>query len=78
LLAEAGRPVAGFGAQYLVQDDFARGLDPRAASEAIRRWQEVGGTHASVVTMGRGLTTARDHIDQLAAVRRELEAAGLV
>jgi hypothetical protein len=68
----------GFGAQYLVQDDFARGLDPHAAAEVIRRWQEVGGTHASIVTMGQGLTTAQQHIDQLAAVRRELEVAGLV
>jgi probable F420-dependent oxidoreductase len=77
LLKEAGRPVAGFGAHWLVQDDYARGPDPEVAVDSIRRWRDVGGTHCSVVTMGRRFTTAREHIDHLATMRRQLEAAGL-
>lgn len=78
LLSEAGRPVSGFGAQYIVQDDFGRGLEPGAVVDSIRQWQAAGGTHASVVTMGRGFETADQHIDHLATVRQRLEAAGLV
>lgn len=76
LLKGADRRVEAFMAHYIVQDDFARGLDPRAVVDAIRRWRDAGGTHASVVTMGLGLATARQHIDHLAAVREGLETAG--
>jgi probable F420-dependent oxidoreductase len=76
LLAEAGRPVDEFGAEYLVQDSRAGGLSVGEAVNAVQRWQDAGGTHASVVTMGRGFETADQHIDHLADVRQRLAAVG--
>jgi probable F420-dependent oxidoreductase len=78
LLREAGRPADGFMAHYLMQDDFARGLEPEAVVDGVRRWRDAGGTHASVVTMGRGLETTAQHIDHLTTIRRRLEAAGIL
>ena len=77
LLAEAGRPIAEFRAHYMVQNSRATGMDAQETVDAIRRWRDAGGTHASVVTMGLGLDTVDKHIDQLADVRRRLEAVGL-
>ena len=77
LLEEAGRPVEGFGAQHVVQDNTGKGLDPQAAVDSIRRWQDGGGTAASIVTMGRGYRTVDQHLDHLAELRRRLDAAGL-
>jgi hypothetical protein len=38
----------------------------------IDAWREAGGTHVSVVTMGRGLDSADAHIDYLATVAAAL------
>ena len=77
LLGEADRPLSGFVAHYIVQDDFGHGLETQSVVDAIRRWQDAEGTHASVVTMGRGMTTAQQHVDHLEVIRQRLEAAGL-
>jgi probable F420-dependent oxidoreductase len=74
LLAEAGRPVAGFGAEYLLQDIRGNGLGIPEAVDAARRWQDAGGTHLCVVTMGRGLATTDEHIAHLAEMRERLGA----
>lgn len=68
LLAEAGRGVDGFGADYLLPG----GVGVEAALEMIQRWREAGGTHAAVRTMGFGFTTAEQHIEHLAKVREKL------
>ncbi|MFY9329523.1 MAG: LLM class F420-dependent oxidoreductase [Georgfuchsia sp.] len=75
LLTTAGRPVAEFGADYLVQDNLARGLGVQEVVDALRRWRDAGGTHASVATMGRRFTTAEQHIAYLAEVRQRMDAA---
>ena len=31
----------------------------------LERWRQAGGSHASVVTMGAGLTSVDDHIDAI-------------
>jgi len=72
LLEQEGRDPAGFRAFYLMQDDYANGVDVDAAADNIRRWEDAGGTHASVVTMGRGYTTIDEHIAHLEAVRARL------
>lgn len=75
LLGEASRAVAGFGADYLMHEGHGRAFrDPAGTLDAARRWQDAGGTHVSVVTMGLGMTTARQHIDYLAEVRQKLSA----
>ena len=75
LLTENDRPAAAFGAEYLIQDDRAQGIDVREAVDWARRWQDAGGTHVSVVTMWRGFKTVAQHIDHLAEFRQRLDAA---
>lgn len=38
----------------------------------IRRWEDAGGTHVAVRTMGLGFTRAEQHIEHLAQVRQRL------
>ena len=52
--------------------------DPAAVVERARQWQDVGGTHASVVTMGLGFTTAGEHIAYARQVAEALARAGLL
>lgn len=73
LLAQAGRPVEGFGGHLIVQDSQARGLAVQDTVDAMNRWRDAGGTHASVGTMGRGHATPDAHIDFLAEVRQHLD-----
>lgn len=73
LLAEAGRPVEGFGAHLIVQGTNAQGLDVADSVEDLRRWRDAGGTHASIGTMGRGYRTADEHIDFLAEVLQRVD-----
>jgi len=65
-----GRSVEDFGAEYVVLPKD--GVGDLAAE--IDAWQEAGGTHASVVTMGLGLDSIDGHLDYLAAVA---DAVGL-
>jgi probable F420-dependent oxidoreductase len=72
LLQEFGRPISGFRAHYLMTDSRGRGLNVKETLDAAARWREAGGTHASVTTMGLGLTTADQHIAHFAEVRQRL------
>jgi len=74
LLAEEGRSIAGFGADYVVQDNYGRGLGVAEAIDALRRWKDAGGTHASVVTMGLGFSTMEQHIAHLVEIRQRMNA----
>jgi probable F420-dependent oxidoreductase len=59
-----GRSVEDFGGDHVV-------LPPGSVSEVtaeIDAWREAGGTHASVVTMGRGLDSVDAHVDYSASV----------
>lgn len=76
LLTEKGRPVDGFEAHCLIMDERFAGLDAVAAADNIRRWQDAGGTAASIVTMGRGFRTADEHLDHFARVRQALGGVG--
>jgi probable F420-dependent oxidoreductase len=59
-----GRSVEDFGGEYVALPRGGMG-DLMAEIDA---WREVGGTHVSVVTMGRGLDSVDGHIDYLASV----------
>jgi probable F420-dependent oxidoreductase len=75
LLAMENRPVECFKAYCLLQDRYANGLPIPRALDAMRRWRDAGGTHASVVTMGLGYTEKEQHLDhfrQLSEKLREL------
>jgi probable F420-dependent oxidoreductase len=68
LIAEIGRPLQEFGAEYLI----SAAVDPQVAADITCRWQEQGGTHVSVRTMGHGFTVPEQHIDYLAQVKARL------
>ncbi|MFZ0664957.1 MAG: LLM class F420-dependent oxidoreductase [Acidimicrobiales bacterium] len=66
-----GRSVEEFGGEYVVVP--RGGLGDLTAE--IDSWREAGGTHASVVTMGRGLDSVDAHIDYIASVAGALSLA---
>jgi probable F420-dependent oxidoreductase len=71
-LKEAGRSEAGFG----LHCNMLRAKSPQAVVEAASRWRDVGGTHASVVTMGQNFTTIDQHIDYMKTVANAVRGAG--
>jgi probable F420-dependent oxidoreductase len=72
LLNEADRSIDDFGAEYLLQDKRNIGLAVPDALDNLRRWEDAAGTHAAVVTMGRGFRTIEQHIDHLSEIRQRL------
>lgn len=73
-LAAEGRAEAPFGLQCNML--AAKSVD--AVIERVSRWQEVGGTHASVITMGCGFTTIDEHVSHIEKVADGLRKAGLL
>jgi probable F420-dependent oxidoreductase len=67
-LSEEGRPVSEFGADW----QLPNGTDVAASLQLIPRWQDAGGTHAGVRTLGLGFTTLQQHLDHVAEVRQRL------
>ncbi len=72
LVSAQNREVGEFGGEYAVFG--AR--SPSEAADRIRAWGEVGGTHASIVTMGMGHSSIDDHIEFLADVASMLGLPG--
>jgi probable F420-dependent oxidoreductase len=73
-LKEAGRPEDRFG----LHCNMLKAKTPQAVVETAARWRDVGGTHASVSTMGLNFTTLEQHIDYMKTVGEALRAAGLL
>jgi probable F420-dependent oxidoreductase len=73
-LRDAGRPVEGFGLHI----NMLRAKSAPDVVETIRRWADVGGTQASINTMGQGFTTTEQHIDHMKRVAEALGAANLL
>jgi len=73
-LRENGRDPDAFGKHltlnYTTKDETIPDL--------FARWRDAGGTHASVVTMSKGLKTAQEHIDYAASVAERLAKVGLM
>jgi probable F420-dependent oxidoreductase len=65
-----GRSVEEFGGEYVVPRGGREDL-----SAEIDTWREAGGTHVSVVTMGRGLDSVDAHLDYIASVADALGLA---
>lgn len=69
LLQEADRDLQDFGADWCLRGESAGDVHER-----IEQWRDVGGTHASVVTLGLGFGDDVDaHVRHLAAVAQELD-----
>lgn len=71
-LAEQGRTAADFGLHL----NMLQARTPQQVADTLRRWSDVGGTHASVVTMGLGLTGVDEHLAYMKDVAAELGLAG--
>lgn len=69
-LAEAGRADVAFGTEMIT----SRARTVAEVVDAAGRWQAVGGTHVSVLSMKMGLDSAAGHIDFVAAVKEALDA----
>jgi probable F420-dependent oxidoreductase len=69
LLREAGRSPKDFGAHCLIMTEMFTAQSVPEAADSIRTWEDAGGTHASIVTMGQAYTTASQHVDYLNEVR---------
>jgi probable F420-dependent oxidoreductase len=74
LLAEAGRPIEEFGAQFLMHPPEGPYTDGEIV-EGLLRLRKAGATHASIFTMGRGFTGVDQHIEYAAAVKQRYDAA---
>lgn len=72
LLAEQDRPVEGFRAQYNVSKGGGIATSPEETVDILRRWEDAGGTHASIITMGRGYREVDEHLDHLETVRAKI------
>jgi len=67
-LQQAGRDPASFG-----RDITTPPLDAACVRDMVMRWRDAGGTHATIGTIGRGLTTVDAHIDFIAHMKRLLD-----
>ena len=67
-LNEEERSAERFGAEYLV----SQAANVAEVIDIARRWEDVGGTHLGVRTMGLGFLEASQHVDFLAEVKQRL------
>ena len=63
LVREEGRKVEDFGADWLFQ--IGEGGGGQGDLDRIKRWQDSGATHISILSLTLGFKTAEQHIDQL-------------
>lgn len=63
-MKEAGRSLEGFE----LHCNMVRAKSVEQVVETALRWRDIGGTHASVVTMGKGFTSVQQHIDHMRLV----------
>lgn len=68
-LGEAGRTSEGFGRELPIGGRKT----PAEMAETIEKWRDSGGTHASIVTMGKDFDTTQAHIDYIAEVRNRID-----
>lgn len=67
---EAGRDISGFGREWVMQTTK---LSPSEIGEQAAGWREAGGTHCSIVSMGRGLDSTEAHLDFFSQVGTALK-----
>ena len=73
-LDEAHRSVQEFGLHI----NMLRAKTSAAIVETVSRWRDVGGTHASIVTMGQNFTSTDEHVNFLQKAADALRTAGLL
>jgi len=73
-LGESGRAWQGFG----LHCNMLRAKSPAAVAETAARWRDIGGTHASMSTMGLGFTEVDQHLDYVKRVADAVRTAGFL
>jgi probable F420-dependent oxidoreductase len=73
-LDEEGRSQADFGLHCVML--FA--TEQEAVVERAARWRDIGGTHVSILTMGKGFRTIEAHLDYMKRCADGLAKAGLM
>jgi len=68
MLLEEGRTPARFGNEYQLPD----GIGVEESIDLARRWQDAGGSHVAVKTLGLGFTEVAQHIDYIAEAANRL------
>jgi len=66
-LEDAGRDLASFGRDFITGP-----VDKGRVRDSILQWRDLGGTHGTVGTIGRGFTEVEAHIDFISEVRELL------
>jgi probable F420-dependent oxidoreductase len=74
MLREEGRPVEGFGAQFVMTLP-ALAVDPRNVCEHALRLRDENATAISIGSLDRGLATVDQHLEFLAEARANLATA---
>lgn len=72
LLAAEGRGGDDFGFQC----HMLKAKSAADVVETVARWQDAGGSHAAINTMGMGFSTAQEHLDYVNEVAAALGRAG--
>jgi probable F420-dependent oxidoreductase len=69
LLAYNAQAANAFGAEYLI----SQAMSVQESLDQVRRWQDMGGTHIGIRTMGLGFTETDQHIEYAGEVAARLE-----
>lgn len=75
LLESSGRPIENFRAQYTVMGMQLEGLPIPELVRTVRAWEDNGGTHATVGTIGMGFSSVGEHLAHLTTAAGELGLA---
>lgn len=73
-LGAAGREADDFGLHI----NMLRARTPEQVIETIQRWAEIGGTHASINTMGQGFGTPEQHLDHIQRIADALRDKDMI
>ncbi len=71
---EAGLPIDDYGLHI----NMLTAKSPNAVVETVARWADIGGTHASINTMGHGFTTTEQHVEFVERAADALQGAGML
>jgi len=75
MVRAAGRSPEAFGGQFVLQSWAGEVRSYDEILERLRRLQDVGATHAGIVSMGRGFTETDQHLDFFAEVKQRADDA---
>jgi len=75
MVRAAGRSPEAFGGQFVLQSWAGEVRSYDEILDRLRRLQDVGASHAGIVSMGRGFTDTDQHLDFFAEVKQRADGA---